>query len=78
MPPAGTMAQTVAVKPSALGLRTIKLLLDVPAAALEEIFTAFLLRQGGALALSKALAARVPPKEAAEVGLRVMSASGRR
>ena len=31
------MAQTVAVKPSALGLRGVKLLADVPAEALEEL-----------------------------------------
>jgi CRP-like cAMP-binding protein len=37
MPRSGTMAQTVAVKPSALGLRAVKLLGDVPVAALEEL-----------------------------------------
>jgi CRP-like cAMP-binding protein len=33
----GTMAQTVAAKPSALGLRAVRLLADVPAAGLEEL-----------------------------------------
>ncbi|MBM3834385.1 MAG: c-type cytochrome [Verrucomicrobia bacterium] len=47
-------------------------------APLSEIFSAFLQRQGGAAALASALSTARPPKRAAEAGLRVMSASGRR
>src|SRR5206468_1059837 len=46
-------------------------------ADLDEIFTAFLQRQGGALELARALKLKPPPRVAAEAGLRVMSASGR-
>jgi putative heme-binding domain-containing protein len=45
---------------------------------LNEVFAAFLQRQGGAAALAKALAVKTPTKLAAETGLRLMSASGRR
>ncbi|MHB8519556.1 MAG: PVC-type heme-binding CxxCH protein [Limisphaerales bacterium] len=45
---------------------------------LSEVFSAFLQRQGGAAALADALTAKPPPKQAAEAGLRVMSAGGRR
>ncbi len=45
---------------------------------LTEIFAAFLQHQGGAAALATALASKTPPKVAAETGLRLMSASGRR
>jgi putative heme-binding domain-containing protein len=46
--------------------------------AFNEIFSAFLQRQGGAAALANALSAKPPPKPAAETGLAIMSASGRR
>ena len=46
--------------------------------ALVEVFSGFLQRQGGAAALAKSLAAKVPPKQAARVGLRLISSSGRR
>ena len=46
--------------------------------ALTEIFTAFLQRQSGAAALAKTLGTKPPPKIAAEVGLRLLSSSGRR
>lgn len=46
-------------------------------AILGEIFSAFLRRKGGAAALATALGAKPPPKLAAEVGLRLMSASDR-
>jgi len=48
------------------------------AAAVQEIFSAFLQRQGGAAALANALTGKMPPKSAAEIGLRLMNASGRR
>src|SRR3989441_834935 len=49
-------------------------------AGLVEVFASFLQRQGGAAALANALAAAAKPttKRAAEIGLRLMSASGRR
>jgi putative heme-binding domain-containing protein len=47
-------------------------------APLNEIFSAFLQRQGGPDALANALRLKPPSKDAAEAGLRVMSASGRR
>jgi putative heme-binding domain-containing protein len=43
-----------------------------------ELFTAFLQRQRGAESLASALAWTAPSAHAAEVGLRVMNASGRR
>src|SRR5439155_8675248 len=46
-------------------------------AALNEIFTAVLQRQSGAGALAKAFGLKTPPRHAAELGLRVLSASGR-
>jgi len=45
--------------------------------ALNEIFAAFLQRQGGATALAKSLSGHTPPKSVAEAGLRLISASGR-
>jgi putative heme-binding domain-containing protein len=45
---------------------------------LTDVFSALLQRQGGAAALAKALGAAAPTRHAAEVGLQVMSASGRR
>ena len=47
-------------------------------AAFDEIFSSFLRRQGGAATLAVALARRPLPKLAAEVGLRLMNAGGRR
>jgi putative heme-binding domain-containing protein len=49
-------------------------------AGLVEVFASFLQRQGGAAALAKALAAATEPpaKRAAEIGLRLLSGSGRR
>ena len=47
-------------------------------AAFDEIFSSFLHRQGGAAALAVALARRPLPKLAAEAGLRLMNAGGRR
>ena len=49
-------------------------------AGLVEVFASFLQRQGGAAALANALAAAAkrPMKLAAEIGLRLMSTSGRR
>jgi putative heme-binding domain-containing protein len=44
----------------------------------QEIFTAFLSREGGAAALEKAFVASRPSKTAAEVGLRVMNTGGKR
>jgi putative heme-binding domain-containing protein len=46
-------------------------------AALNEVFTALLQREGGAEALARSLAAKPPSKLAAEAGLRVASATGR-
>jgi putative heme-binding domain-containing protein len=46
--------------------------------AIDEIFSAFLQRQGGAAALAKALMLKTPPKEIAAAGLRMLAASGRR
>jgi putative heme-binding domain-containing protein len=51
---------------------------DAAARFVEIVFPAFLQRQGGADALASALAAKKPSKSAAEAGLRLMSASGRR
>ncbi len=45
---------------------------------MNEVFSAFLKRQGGAAALANALQTKLPSKSAAEAGLVVMSASGRR
>jgi putative heme-binding domain-containing protein len=45
---------------------------------LTDIFSAFLRRQGGADTLATELLTKAAPKYAAEVGLRLMSASGRR
>jgi putative heme-binding domain-containing protein len=42
-----------------------------------EIFAAFIRRKGGAAALANALVSAPPPKPVAEVGLRLMSSSGR-
>src|SRR5439155_14707374 len=49
-------------------------------AGLVEVFASFLQRHGGAAALANALAAAAEPttKRAAEIGLRLMSSSGRR
>ncbi|MBM3837787.1 MAG: c-type cytochrome [Verrucomicrobia bacterium] len=47
-------------------------------AELAEVFSAFLQRQRGAAALASALSAKPPPKPAAEAGLAILSASGRR
>ncbi|PYL00745.1 MAG: hypothetical protein DME19_04025, partial [Verrucomicrobia bacterium] len=47
-------------------------------AQLNQVFSAFLQRQDGAAALARALAAKPPPKRAAEAGLRLMNAGGRR
>src|SRR5437016_6061393 len=49
-------------------------------AELVEVFASFLQRHGGAAALANALAAAAEPttKRAAEIGLRLMSSSGRR
>jgi putative heme-binding domain-containing protein len=49
-------------------------------AGLVEVFAAFLQRQGGAAALANGLvsATEPPTKRAAEIGLRLLSASGRR
>src|SRR5439155_24373825 len=47
-------------------------------AAFNEIFSSFLRRQGGAAALAAALARKPLPKLAAEAGLRLMNAGGRR
>jgi putative heme-binding domain-containing protein len=44
----------------------------------NEVFSAFLQRRGGAVALAKALGAKAPPKPVAEAGLRLMNAGGRR
>ncbi len=46
--------------------------------AIQEIFSALLQRRGGAVALADALSANPPPKQVAEVGLRLMTGSGRR
>jgi putative heme-binding domain-containing protein len=51
---------------------------ELPDSGFGEIFSAFLRRQGGAAALSNALQGKAPTKPAAEAGLRLMSASGRR
>ena len=48
------------------------------AAEVSEVFSAFLQRRGGAVSLANALAGSPPTKSAAETGLRVMSAGGRR
>ena len=50
----------------------------LPDSGFGEIFSAFLRRQGGASALSDAFQAKGPTKPAAEAGLRLMTASGRR
>jgi putative heme-binding domain-containing protein len=47
-------------------------------AQLNEVFSAFLQRKGGAAALARALGAKPPTKFTAEAGLRLMSAGGRR
>ena len=47
-------------------------------AALVKIFSAFLQREGGMATLEKVLSAKAPTRAAAEIGLRVMNASGRR
>ena len=47
-------------------------------AAITEIFTAFLQRQRGAKALAKVLGPDLPDARAAEIGLRILNASGRR
>ena len=46
--------------------------------ALTEVFFAFLRHEGGAGTLADALLVKIPPKEAATVGLRLLSSSGRR
>jgi putative heme-binding domain-containing protein len=46
--------------------------------AIQEIYSAFIQRQGGAAALSSALAQSAPSKHAAEIGLRLMNSAGRR
>jgi hypothetical protein len=47
-------------------------------AAVSEIFTAFLQRQGGAETLADSLGANPPNPHAADIGLRTVNASGRR
>lgn len=46
--------------------------------AVSEIFNAFLQRKGGPTALATALAGEAPSADAASIGLRIVSASGRR
>jgi len=53
-------------------------LLGTDAEHAEKIFTAFFRRQGGTAVLEKALSAKPPSKAAAETGLRLMNAAGKR